>query len=163
SYRMTGAPDTVSIVSPFNSRGGLDGIAPGTIPAPLAAIAKAITGAYLSSDGNAFSTRTAGQIIEEHFDPQEAHQPSGPPDGLQFWQLTCSDIVRNLPSHGTTGPKRSPLGLAADPGGLPLYKGGALVGAIGAEADGIYTIDRDITDIDDAVDEHIAVAGAFGF
>jgi uncharacterized protein GlcG (DUF336 family) len=163
SYHMTGAPDTVSIVSPFNSRGGLEGIAPGTIPAPLAAIAKAITGAYLSSNGNAFSTRTAGQIIEEHFDPQEAHQPGGPLYGVQFSQLTCSDVVRNQPTHGTIGPKRSPLGLAADPGGLPLYKDGSLVGAIGAEADGIYTIDRDITDVDDAVEEHIAVAGSFGF
>lgn len=163
SYHMTGAPDTVSIVSPFSSRGGLDGIAPGTIPAPLAAIAKAITGAYLSSNGNAFSTRTAGQIIEEHFDPQEAHQPGGPLYGVQFSQLTCSDVVRNQPTHATLGPKRSPLGLAADPGGLPLYKDGVLVGAIAAEADGIYTIDRDITDIDDAVEEHIAVAGSFGF
>src|SRR5258706_9362270 len=163
SYRMTGAPDTVSIVSPFSSRGGLDGIAPGTVPAPLAAIAKAITAAYLSSNGNAFSTRTAGQIIEEHFDPQEAHQPGGPLYGVQFSQLTCSDVVRNQPTHATLGPKRSPLGLAADPGGLPLYKEGMLVGAIAAEADGIYTIDRDITDVDDALEEHIAVAGSFGF
>lgn len=162
AYKMTGAPDTVAIRSGFGN-GGLDGIAPGTIPAPLAAIAKAITGAYLSSNGNAFSSRTAGQIIQEHFDPQEAHQPGGPLYGVQFSQLTCSDVMRNLPMHGTVGPKRSPLGLAADPGGLPLYKNGTLVGAVGVEADGVYGIDRDITDVDDSVDEHVAVAGSFGF
>ena len=36
-----------------------------------AAIAKAVTGAYLSSEGNAFSTRTASQIVQEHFNPRE--------------------------------------------------------------------------------------------
>ena len=35
------------------------------IPATLAAIAKSITGAYLSTSGNAFTTRTASQIVQE--------------------------------------------------------------------------------------------------
>src|SRR4029077_13654700 len=126
-FSMPGAPETVAISGGRGVNGGLDGIGPGTVPATFSAIAKAITGAYLSSNGNAFSTRTAGQIIEEHFDPQEAHQPAGPLYGVQFSQLTCSDVARNQPTHGTIGPKRSPLGLAADPGGLPLYKDGMLV------------------------------------
>jgi uncharacterized protein GlcG (DUF336 family) len=163
TFAMPGAPATISIDSGLVSRAaGLDGIPQGTIPAPLAAIAKAITGAYLSSQGNAFSTRTAGQIVQEHFDPQEAHQPSGPLYGVQFSQLSCSDVNRNM-SHGSVGPKRSPLGLAADPGGLPLYKNGVLVGGIGIEADGRYGIDRDITDIDQDAEELVAVAGSFGF
>jgi len=157
AFKMTDSPDTATIRGAGS--GGLEGV---TVPAPLAAIAKAITGAYLSSNGNAFSTRTAGQIVQEHFDPQEAHQPAGPLYGVQFSQLSCSDVVRRLPD-GTVGPKRSPLGLSADPGGLPLYKNGTLVGGIGVEADGVYGIDRDITDTDDNAEEHVAVAGAFGF
>ncbi|MEP0729144.1 MAG: heme-binding protein, partial [Parasphingorhabdus sp.] len=39
------------------------------VPAAAAAIAKAVTGAYLSSSGNAFSSRTASQITQEHFPP----------------------------------------------------------------------------------------------
>ena len=34
--------------------------------------------AYLSSGGNAFTTRTASQIIQEHFNPRETFSPSGP-------------------------------------------------------------------------------------
>lgn len=159
-FSMPGAPPTVAIASGFG-HGGLDGIAQGTVPATLAAISKALTGAYLSSQGNAFSSRTAGQIVQEHFDPQEQQQPSGPLYGVQFSQLTCSDVNRNG-VDATAGPKRAPLGLAADPGGLPLYKDGVLVGGIGIEADGIYGIDRDITDIDENAEERIAVAGATG-
>jgi uncharacterized protein GlcG (DUF336 family) len=40
-----------------------------TPPAVAGAIAKAVTGAYLSSGGNAFSTRTASQIVQQHFPP----------------------------------------------------------------------------------------------
>src|SRR4051812_28612541 len=112
-------PATVDIVSgllPPGTMAGLDGLT-GTVPATLAAIAKAVTGAYLSSQGNAFSSRTAGQIVQEHFDPQERGMPSGPLYGVQFSQLTCSDVNR-IEAQGTIGPKRSPLGLAADPGGL---------------------------------------------
>jgi uncharacterized protein GlcG (DUF336 family) len=161
-FRMTGAPATVAISSGLGVTGGLDGIPAGTIPAAQAAIAKAITGAYLSSAGNAFTTRTAGQIIQEHFDPNESQQPSGPLYGVQFSQLSCSDVNRNA-SQGSVGPKRSPLGLAADPGGLPLYKGSVLVGGIGVESDGVYGLDLDITDIDTDPEELIAVAGGNGF
>jgi uncharacterized protein GlcG (DUF336 family) len=63
----------------------------------------------------------------------------------------------------TAGPKGSPLGLSADPGGLPLYKGGTVVGGIGVIADGLYSLDLDIFNVDSSVDELIAVAGARGF
>ncbi len=163
AFRMTGAPGTVAISSGLGVNGGLDGIPAGTVPASHSALAKAITGAYLSSNGNAFSTRTAGQIIREHFNPQESRQPSGPLYGVQFSQLVCSDVTGKPLLPANLGPKPSPLGLSADPGGLPLYKNGVLVGGIGIEADGIYRLDRNITDIDDDVEEHIAVAGTFGF
>src|SRR6185503_7658653 len=82
--------------------------------------------------------------------------------GVQFSQLACSDVNRNA-SQGTIGPKASPLGLSADPGGLPLYKNGTVVGGVGIEADGQYGFDRDLTDFDDDAEEAIAVAGTHGF
>src|SRR3546814_10212241 len=61
------------------------------------------------------------------------------------------------------GPKRSPLGLAADPGGLPLYKNGVLVGGIGVMGDGVYGSDPNILDVDNDPEEFIALAGTRGF
>jgi uncharacterized protein GlcG (DUF336 family) len=161
-YSMPGAPDTVAVLSGLPRPGGGLETAEPVVPAPLAAITKALTGAYLSSRGNAFSTRTAGQIVQEHFNPNEDQQPAGPLFGVQFSQLTCSDVTRK-PAHGSVGPKRSPLGLAGDPGGLPLYKGDVLVGGVGIEADGGYGIDRDLQDVDEAPEERVAIAGAAGF
>ena len=63
-YQMPGARTTTTISSNRGVSGGLEGL---TVPATLAAISKAGTGAYLSSQGNAFSTRTASQIIQENF------------------------------------------------------------------------------------------------
>lgn len=148
---------------------GLEGIVLPTAAAPLviddqAAISKAITGAYLSSEGNAFSTRTASQIIQENFNPGEINQPGGPLFGVQFSQLACSDFTQVSAGNAVTvGPQRSPLGLSADPGGLPLYKGGSLVGGIGVIADGLYSIDNDITDFDYSIDELISLAGSIGY
>lgn len=135
-----------------------------TIPATTAAIAKAITGAYLSSGGNAFSSRTASMIVQEHFPPSPttAGLESGPLFGVQFSQLPCSDLVSRA-SDGMIGPQRSPLGLAADPGGFPLYKNGVVVGGVGVIADGRYSLDRNVLDVDNDIDEPIALAATFGF
>lgn len=162
-FRMNGADTAVTISSGTGAVGGLEGIA--VIPDTLAAIAKAITGAYLSSEGNAFSTRTASQIIQEFFNPGETNQASGPLFGVQFSNLPCSDLnTRFTTTQGVgAGPHRTPLGLAADLGGFPLYKNGTPVGGIGVIADGIYGIDLSITDRDRNVDELIAVAGSFNF
>jgi len=139
-------------------------------PASLAAIAKAITGAYLSSGGNAFTTRTASFIIKERFPaaPNTLGLESGPLFGVQFSSLPCSDLVnRYSPSAPAAsafiGPKRSPLGLSADPGGIPLYKNGVLVGGIGVMGDGKYGDDPDVTNVDVDDEEYIALAGTIGF
>ena len=140
------------------------------LPAPAAvagAIAKAITGAYLSSSGNAFSTRTASQIVQQHFPPAPVATglESGPLSGVQFSQLPCSDLNQRFGLAGAgalIGPKRSPLGLSADAGGFPLYKNGVVVGGIGVMADGVYGFDPDISDVDSDAEEFIALAGTVG-
>lgn len=139
------------------------------VPAAAAAIAKAITGAYLSSSGNAFSSRTASQIVQQHFPPAPTTVglESGPLFGVQFSQLPCSDLATRFQMGGgpaaLIGPKRSPLGLAADPGGLPIYKNGVVVGGIGVMGDGDYGFDANILDVDMDAEEAIALAGIQGF
>ena len=169
-YAMAGAPATTHIPSPPSGvNTDLEGV---DVPSTLAAISKAVTGAYLSSAGNAFSTRTASEIVQPHFPPSPGAQglESGPLFGVQFSQLPCSDLSQRYQAAnaaaagGMIGPKRAPLGLAADPGGLPLYKNGADVGAIGVEGDGAYAFDPDVTNTSGNDDEElIAVAGSVGY
>ena len=175
-YRMGAAATRVvefsTAAGSTSPGGGLEGIRLPIPASPLAAlnlddqaaIAKALTAAYLSSEGNAFSTRTASQIVQQHFNPGDTGRPSGPLFGVQFSQLACSDVVRTFDGTGTSaGPQRSPLGLAADPGGFPLYKDGALVGGVGVLADGHYGIDADISDTDHDLDESIAMAASYSY
>ena len=173
-YQMSGAAATTTIDGANGAVGGLEGV---PVPATVAAISKAGTGAFLSSQGNAFSTRTASQIVQENFNPGEQNQPGGPLFGVQFSQLICGDVTvldRGLAAGvpvggkplaaGSIGPRPLPLGLSADPGGFPLYQNGDLVGGIGVEVDGRYSLDRKITDFDsDNVEELIALAASRGF
>jgi uncharacterized protein GlcG (DUF336 family) len=175
-YRMGNAASRSVIISSDASgnsqvHAGLEGIKlpfPGPLASinidQLAAIAKAITGAYLSSEGNAFSTRTASQIIQEHFNPGTTGQPSGPLFGVQFSQLACSDFVlRGAGAEPRSGPRHSPPRLSADPGGFPLYRNGTVVGGVGVIADGIYGLDKNIGDIVVGVDEAIAFAASYSY
>ena len=162
-FRMDGAATTATITSGGAVTTGLEGL---VVPDTLAAIAKAVTGAYLSSRGNAFTSRTANQIVQQHFNPGELLAPGGPLFGVQFSQLPCSDLNVRFLSGGPQefiGPKRSPLGLSADPGGVPLYKDGDLVGGIGVITDGVYGLDLVISDFDTDNDELVALAGTVGF
>ncbi|MEO0439963.1 MAG: heme-binding protein [Pseudomonadota bacterium] len=170
-FQMNGAATmaAASTETPLGTNPNPAGLQGAMVPATIAAISKAVTGAYLSSSGNAFSTRTASQIVQEHFPPAPTAVglESGPLFGVQFSQLPCSDLSARFLSGGGAagliGPKRSPLGLSADPGGLPLYKNGVVVGAIGVMGDGDYGFDSDILDVDKDDEEAIALAGIQGF
>lgn len=140
--------------------GGLEGASGGLVTAANAAISKAGTAAFFSTQGNAFTTRSASFIIQQHFPPQVSPSPGGPLFGVQFSQLRCSDVSRT--GHFATT-SNLPLGLSADPGGLPLYKNGTAVGGIGVEGDGLYTFDPNPSDNDHSTEEFIAAAGAIGF
>src|SRR5262249_59076259 len=56
-----------------------------------------------------------------------------------------------------------PLGLSADPGGLPLYKNGRAAGGVGVEGNGRYTVDLNPTDLDTTDEELIAAAATRGY
>ena len=161
-YRMANAPATVRITDPRPVTGGLLGL---DVPPELGAISKAITSVYFSSEGNAFSSRTAGQVAQEHFDMGDVTAPAGPLFGVQISNLPCSDINTRFTGSGTNpGTHRAPLGLSPDPGGIPLYKAGVPVGAVGISGSkGTYTLDINAEDRDKDLDEDIAVAASYGF
>jgi uncharacterized protein GlcG (DUF336 family) len=161
-FAMTAAPATTQLrgggpgptlvpnpITGFVST-GLDGT---IVPAKLAAISKAGTAALFSTRGNAFTSRTASFIIQEHFPPGVDNRAGGPLYGVQFSSLPCSDI--KIPGL--------PLGLSGDSGSAPIYKNGEAVGAVGIEGDGVYTVDRDPADFDQPFEEVIAVSATRGF
>jgi len=78
-FRMTGGPTTTTIRSIGTAGHGLEGQ---VVPSELAAISKAGTAALFSTTGNAFSTRTAGFIIQEHFPPGIDFRAGGPLYGV---------------------------------------------------------------------------------
>ena len=129
---------------------------PDGAPGINAAIAKARTAAFLSSNQNAFTTRTAGYIVDAHFPPGVFYTPAGPLYGVQNSNDTGGDAVRGVgaggvPISNNPTPLPDPNGFSGGPGGLPLYTGGFLVGGVGASS----TVP--------SADEKIAVAATRGF
>ncbi len=115
-----------------------------------AAVSRAGSAAFLSSDENAFTSRTAGYIIQQHFPVGVRNTPPGPLVGVGFSNLFYSDVNRFkkiLPgfdplalktpfqSPGVRGEMVPLTSLNDSPGGVPLYKGGHLVGGIGVTGD----------------------------
>jgi uncharacterized protein GlcG (DUF336 family) len=149
-FKMTGAPANTLIRGGGTTGQGLEGL---SVPSTLAAISKAGTAAIFSTGGNAFTTRTASFIIQEHIPPGVDNRPGGPLYGVQFSSLPCSDIK-------TPG---LPLGLSADAGSMPIYRNGVAIGGIGIEGDGLYTLDKDPSDFDQPFEEVIAVSAIRGF
>jgi uncharacterized protein GlcG (DUF336 family) len=129
-----------------------------------AAVSRAGTAAFLSSNQDAFTSRTAGYIIQQHFPPGVRGTSPGPLVGVGFSNLFYSDVNRFKsftpgfnpldlsPTPGTPGDPHTgqispgvrgfsvPLtSLNDSPGGVPLYKSGELVGGIGVTGDGSPT------------------------
>jgi uncharacterized protein GlcG (DUF336 family) len=110
------------------------------------AVSKAGTAAYLSSNQNAFTSRTAGFIIQQHFPPGVFNTAPGPLVGVGLSNLFFSDVNKfRKPGSvisfcATPGKKIQPVlftSLDGSPGGVPLYKNGQLVGGIGVTGDGV--------------------------
>src|SRR5262249_20620994 len=91
------------------------------------ATGRAITAAYFQSSQEAFTTRTARFIIQEHFPYPIFNTSTGPLLGVEFSSIPGSDIVPH------TSPR---FGISGDPGGIPLYFNGKPVGGIGVAGDG---------------------------
>ncbi len=129
-FKMNGAAPTFTINGGNGAVGGLEG-RHRSCRRNTAVVPKALTAAYFSSAGNAFSTRTAGQIIQEHFNPGEFEPAGGPALRRAVQPAHLLGCQPEADAGTMVGPHRSPLGFAADPGGLPLYKNGIVVGAVG--------------------------------
>lgn len=132
----------------------VNGDAPPSDGVIAAATGRAATAAFLSSNQNAFTTRTAGWIIQQHFPPGVRNTPPGPLVGVGFSNLFFSDVncVKKIPAGfdgSALAPALSSPGVRTDevvftslqdsPGGVPLYKNGELVGGIGVTGDGSPT------------------------
>ncbi|HEV3271661.1 MAG TPA: heme-binding protein [Candidatus Methylacidiphilales bacterium] len=124
------------------------------------AIAKAGTAAFLSSGGEAFTSRTAGYIIQPHFPPGISNTSPGPLVGVGFSSLPFSDInhFRNPanPAIGIPG-----TSLSGNPGGVPLYEGGILVGGVGVDSGTTPDALNFVPGPD--IDENIAVMAQSGY
>jgi uncharacterized protein GlcG (DUF336 family) len=116
------------------------------------AVSKAGTAGYLSSNQNAFTSRTAGYIVQQHFPVGVRNTSPGPLVGVGLSNLFVSDVnhfkktdllvcpfpppTPAAPSPGTFGTPIAFTSLDGSPGGVPLYKNGELVGGIGVTGDG---------------------------
>ena len=106
----------VAVVDPNGKQLGFRSMA-GAWPVSIdIALAKAYTAAAVSSDENAFSSRSLGLLT----------QPGGP-----LWNVGHSN------DPGTGDDAVEERGLIEFPGGLPLYKDGRHVGGIGVSGDGV--------------------------
>ncbi len=150
-----------------------------TIPQIATCVSKAGTAAFLSSDQNAFTSRTAGFIIQQHFPPGVFNTPTGPLVGVGLSSLSFSDINKFKgpgsvtvfsPTPGSTIVKVPNTSLDGTPGGMPLYKGGHVVGGIGVTGDGIPAAIAGFRAENPFVfiagydkDEDVALAGQIGY
>lgn len=154
------------------------------------AVSKAGAAGFLSSNQHAFSSRTAAFIVQNHFPPAVRNRPNGPLIGVNFSSMAFSDTNKykapsaagtfplpptpgvNNPGSATPAdafrsvPLTSLLTLPAagsSPGGVPLFKGGVLVGGVGV----VGFADAAVADFNiffqANINERIALGGQAGF
>jgi uncharacterized protein GlcG (DUF336 family) len=136
------------------------------------AISKAGTAAFLSSDEHAFTSRTAGFIVQQQFPPRVNNKPPGPLVGVNFSSMPFTDVNRykgpgfdpNLKggTNGSPVPMPPTGGLNGSPGGVPLYKNGRLIGGVGVAVEGDDATAIQFNQVYD-LDEDVALAGQAGF
>jgi uncharacterized protein GlcG (DUF336 family) len=122
------------------------------------AVSKAGTAVFLSSGGEALTTRTAGFILQQHFPPGIENTAPGPLVGVGFSSMAYSD-VNSL--HNLDGSRIPGTRLYGSPGGVPIYKNGTLVAGIGVTGAGPEVEDGRITGPD--TNESVALAGQAGY
>lgn len=101
------------------------------------AVQKARTAAFFSDDDHAMTTRAVGFMAQALFPPGIRQGVTGP----------LFQVQNRLNLSGTSLQPRltgSPIanGITIFPGGVPLYKNGKLVGAVGISGDGVDQDDR---------------------
>jgi uncharacterized protein GlcG (DUF336 family) len=171
------------------------------LPAPSEAVLAALAGdavrragtaAYLSSNQNAFTTRTAAFITQQNFPPGVANRPNGPLVGVGLSNLAFTDTnTFKAPSVPTVPPDLgsfpSPpvpgidaaqdllsarpadvfrsvpyVRLSADAGGIPLFRDGVLIGGVGVAGNEVALRDFEIA-FKPSVNERIALGAQAGF
>jgi uncharacterized protein GlcG (DUF336 family) len=166
---------TNSVIAVLDREGFVLGVwqlggGPADDDAVAGAIGKAGTAAYLSSNNHAFTSRTAGFIVKQHFPPGIKYRPPGPLVGVNFSNLPFSDVNHfrkfSISATRPTVPLFDPApvpptgGLAGTPGGVPLYKSGRLVGGVGVAGAEPETLPEDERP---NLNEMVALAGQRGF
>jgi uncharacterized protein GlcG (DUF336 family) len=150
------------------------------------AVRRAGTAAFLSSNQNAFTTRTAAFITEQHFPPGVANRPNGPLVGVGLSNLAFTDTnTFKAPKPDNTFPLPPVPGinaiqddlsaepakalrsvpyvrLSADAGGVPLFKDGVLIGGVGVAGNEVPLSDFEIA-FKPSVNERIALGAQAGF
>src|SRR5438067_4776847 len=97
----------------------------GTPPSALdiySCVSKAGTASYLSSNQNAFTSRTAGFIIQQHFPPGVRNTATGPLVGVGLSNLFISDVNHFKKIDGIYCPGPIPPAVVPSPGtfGTPI-------------------------------------------
>ena len=173
------------VLAVWSVDGSLDSVA------IIDAITKAGTASFLSSDQHAFTSRTAGFIVQQSFPPGVRNRPTGPLVGVNFSNLSFTDVNRfknpnigrdtGSTSSGTNGAPLVQLGtpsgalagltgLAGSPGGVPLFRDGRLIGGVGVAGKTIAPRRSPFSILADIQvrqsydpDEDVALAGQLGF
>ena len=150
------------------------------------AVREAGTASYLSSNQNAFTSRTAQFIIQQNFPPGIKNQPPGPLVGVEFSNQPFSDVNRfkrldpgpngEVPGQPGSGFVAGSLGtgipntrLSGRSSSAPLYKNGVLVGGVGVFTDATDSFSNVLaTELSNTVPgvtagEAVAVTGQVGY